>query len=141
MKATLLTPLFLTLLPFLASCDGDVKASDVVASGKDALGKIEDLDVSKLSVDGMKAKVGELTAALSKSFETIKDEASAIDVEKSVEPMIDSLRTLKDSLGAQMPSMDSLKATVDQLKMKFAGNESVMKVLQPLLDKLQQLLR
>lgn len=139
MKALKATPLLLALLPFVTSCDGDVKASDVVAGGKEALGKVEEL--SKMSVDDMKKMAGDLVADLSKSFDKVKDQASAVDVKKTVEPLVDKLSTLKKTLGDKMPSLDSLQGTIDQLKTKFGGDGEIMKVLQPLLDKLQQLLR
>lgn len=139
MKALKATPLLLALLPFVTSCDGDVKASDMVASGKEALGKVEDL--SKMGVEDMKKMANDLAGDLSTSFAKIKDQASAVDVKKTVEPLLDKLTTLKKTLGDKMPSLDSLQGTIDQLKTKFGDDGEIMKVLQPLLDKLQQLLR
>lgn len=139
MKALKATPLLLALLPFVTSCDGDVKASDMVASGKEALGKVEDL--SKMGVEDMKKMANDLAGDLSTSFAKIKDQASAVDVKKTVEPLLDKLTTLKKTLGDKMPSLDSLQGTIDQLKTKFGNDGEIMKVLQPLLDKLQQLLR
>ena len=67
MKAIKATPFLLALVPFIAGCDGDVKASDILDSGKEALSNLEDLDLSKLSVDDMKEKVGELTSSRASS--------------------------------------------------------------------------
>ena len=140
MKAIKATPFLLALVPFIASCDGDVKASDILDSGKEALSNLEDLDLSKLSVDDMKEKVGELTSSLGSKLEGIKDEAGAIDVAKSLGPVVDQLNNLKGVLGDNMPTMDQLGGIVDSLKSKFSGDEGIMKALQPLLEKLQSLL-
>lgn len=137
MKAIKATPFLLALLAFTAGCDGDVKASDIMDSSKAAL---EDLDLGSLSVDGMKDKVGELAGMLGSKLEGIKDEAGAIDVTKAVEPVVDQLSKLKGALGDNMPSMDQLKGVIDGLKTKFGGDDSIMKVLQPLIEKLQSLL-
>ena len=135
MKAVSCVPFVLGLVTCLASCGDDVKASDV----KDSLSQLGD-DLSKLSVDDMKKKTGEIVDMLETEFEAIKDEASAIDVRKATEPLIQSLSSLKTSLGEKMPSMADLNAALDKLEKKFQGNESVMKVLRPLIDKARQLL-
>ena len=139
MKAIRCVPFVLGLVSFLASCGDDVKARDVVDSGKEALSQLGDL--SKLSVDEMKKKTTELVGMLEAKFEQIKDEASAIDVRKAAEPMIQGLSSLKTTLGDKMPSLADLESALDRLETKFQGNESVMKVLRPLLDKARALLR
>ena len=133
-KATLL----LLPLAFTGCSEGDVSAKELIESGKQAL---EDIDLSKLSVDGMKEKVGELGGMLTSKLESIKDEASAVDVKKAVEPVVDQLSKLKGALGDNMPSMDQLGGIVDSLKSKFGGDEGIMSVLQPLIEKLQNLMK
>lgn len=144
MKALQATSVLLALVPFVASCDGDVKASDVVANGKAAVGKMAD-DLGNLSVDELKAKVSnvskDLSQKLSQSFDEIKDKASALDVKQAVEPMVEQLSKLEAMLGEKMPSMESLRGALEELKTKFAGKEDIMEVLRPLIDKLQALLR
>ena len=140
MKAIRCVPFVIGLVTFLASCGEDVKAkaSDVVDSSKETLSQLGDL--SKLSAEDMKKKAGEIVGMLQTKFESVKDEASAIDVRKTAEPLIQGLGSLKTALGDKMPSMADLSAALDRLESKFQGNESVMKVLRPLIDKARQLL-
>ena len=142
MKQRTTTSILLALLALTgASCgDGEVKAGDVIDSGKNALEGLQDLDLDSLGVDGMKDKVGELTASLGDKLKGIQDEAGALDASKALGPVVDQLSKLKGALGDKMPAMDELGATISSLKEKFSGDAGVMAALQPLLDKLQSLL-
>lgn len=145
MKATKLTVLCLLLLPFTAGCEGDTKAAggndgtSVDEGTKGILGGLEGLDPSKLGVEGMQQKTDELIGMLKSKFESIQDEAGAIDVKKTAEPLIAQLGTLKTALGDKLPSLAELSKVVDDVEAKFQGNEAVMKVLKPVLDQVRKL--
>lgn len=140
MKNCTLALLCLALLPFGASCSGEVDAGKEGAGTTKSLGGLEKLDLGKLGADEMKQKATELASMLGTKLQEIKDEASAIDVRKAVEPALTQLASLKTALGDKLPSMSQLATIVDGLKAKFQGNEAVMKVLQPILDQVQKLI-
>lgn len=95
-------------------------------------------DLSKLSMDDLKAEgtkiIGDVTAKLA----NIKDAASAETIAKELEPMVEYLGRLKDKLAAGF-DLSSLSTAVDTLKAKFTGDTMVMEKLEPLLEKLRNL--
>ncbi len=131
----------LLLLP-LSGCDGGVQAHDG-ASGDQPAGASGGLadSLRQLGADEMKQKADEIVASVRSSFDAVRDEVSAAKVRETVEPLLGQLETLKSSLGAKMPSLDSLKNLVADLKARFAGNDAILRVLQPVLDKIQNLAR
>ncbi len=138
MKKTSTSLLLLAALALLPGCsEGDVKASELIESGKKA---VQDLNLDELGVDGMVAKVGDLGDSLKSKLEGIQDKAGAIDVAETMGPVVEQLNKLKKALGDKMPTIEGLNGVVTNLKDKFSGDESVMKVLQPLLDKLKNLM-
>jgi hypothetical protein len=123
----------------LGSCgEGDVKASDVVAG---ASGAAEGLDLSKLSPEAMKNKVGELGQTVATKLDEIKDLASAESARAMLDPIAAQLGTLEQSLGANMPALASLQTAIDGITQRLGGDAKIMEVLQPLLDKLTALMR
>ena len=127
-----------------SSCsEGEVSAKDAMDKVGQAAGdmasKVKDIDLSALSPEAAKAKVSEWSTELGNKLGEIKDKASAESIVKSFQPVADKLAQAKQMLGDKMPSMEALKTKVNELKQKFAGDKSVMDVLEPLIDKLQTL--
>jgi len=141
MKVRKATPFLLVLFAFTSGCGDVVDAKDVLDSGKQALGNLDDMDLGSLSLDDMKDKVGSLADTLGSKLAGIKDEAGAIDASKAVGPLLDQLTKLKGSLGDSMPGLDQLGGIVRDLETRFGGDAGIMKVLKPILDKVQGLLR
>lgn len=129
-------------LTVIACGDAKVEAGEMLDKAKTATdGALERIDFSKLSPDAIEAKSRELLAQLTTKLKEIKDQATAEDVATRFKPVVEQLSKAKTMLGEKMPSMDSLKQTLSDLKTKFADNEGVKKALQPLVDKLQALLQ
>lgn len=142
----------LLLIPalFLApACSGDeaqAKVGDLADSAMEAgsgmLDSIKDLDVSDLgsmSADKVKEMFSGASGSIAETLGGISDVASAEKAKDMIAPMLDKLGSMKDMLGDNMPSMDSLKGAISGLTEKFSGDNSIMSVLQPILDKLQSL--
>ena len=134
--------LALSALVALAACsreEVEAKMDQAHAQASAALEELEQVDLSALDPEALQAKAGELGQYLSDKLEEIDDRASAERVKATIQPYVDKLVQLKHAIGERMPEMDSLSDAVDDLKARFADNESVMSVLQPLIDKLKAL--
>ncbi|MEM7311422.1 MAG: hypothetical protein AAF682_32455 [Planctomycetota bacterium] len=127
----------LCILPLTACGEGGVEASELMEKGQEALGE---LDLSALSPEAMTEKAGELLGGVTSKFDEIKDVASAENVKSELEPMLGQIAKLKDVLGDKMPNLDSLKTAADDLMSKFGGDTEIMKVLQPVIDKIKTML-
>jgi len=125
----------------LASCEGDVKAGDPPDNAKDSLEKVENLDLSKLSPETMKETVSKLVDEIASKLGDVKDLASAENLKEKVGPALEKMSKLKDVLGEKMPELSALKDAAQKLKSQFEGDSAIMKVLQPLIDKVQNLLK
>ena len=125
----------------LASCEGDVKAGDLIDSAKGALEKVEDLDLSKLSPDALKETASGLVGDLSSKLGEVKDLASAENLSKTLGPAIEKVSQLKGLLGDKMPDLSSLKDAAEKLGSQFEGDSAIMKVLGPLIEKILSLLK
>ena len=143
MKRFSLTTAALSALLLVSACSKEevqAKMDEAADKAGSALESVKDLDLGSLSPDALKEKAAEYTESLGSKLGEIKDKASAMDVSKAAEPVVDMLSKAKDILGENMPDLSSLTGVVDDLKSKFGGDEGVMSVLKPLLDKLQSLL-
>lgn len=142
MTRQLFPTLALSALVALSACsreEVEAKMDQAHAQASAALEDLENLDLSALSPEALQAKAGQVGEYLSDKLEEIDDQASAERVKTTIQPYVDKLVQMKDAIGERMPDMSSLSDTVDDLKARFADNESVMSVLQPLIDKLQAL--
>jgi hypothetical protein len=142
MTRHLLPTLALSALVVLSACSRDeveAKMDQAHAKASAALEDLENVDLSALSPEALQAKAGEVGEYLSDKLEEIDDKASAERVKANIQPYVDKLVQMKDAIGERMPEMDSLSEAVEDLKARFADNESVMSVIQPLIDKLKAL--
>lgn len=142
MTRILFPTLALSVLVALTACsreEVEAKMDQAHAQASAALEELENLDLSALSPEALQARAAEVGEYLSDKLEEIDDQASAERVKTTIQPYVDKLVQMKDAIGERMPDMSSLSETVDDLKARFADNESVMSVLQPLIDKLQAL--
>jgi hypothetical protein len=123
-------------------CGKANQAAETAGASLDALQReLDGIDLSAASPEALKAKLGPAVESLSATLGEIKDQASAENIKKALEPMIAKLSQAKQALGQELPSSEELAARLDALEAKFQGNEAVMKVLKPLIDKLRQLLQ
>ncbi len=135
---TLLVPAVLSLGLFAACNKAESAAADIKNQTKSA---VEQLDITKLSGDALKNKVSSTFTELTTSLGNIKDEVSAKDLVAKFGPAIDSLSGMKSKLAGMMPDSSVLTKAISSVTEKFKGNDAVMKVLQPLLDKIGALLK
>jgi len=134
----------LALLPACSKEEVEAKmnaAASTASAGLEALEtELEALDLSALTPEVIKEKAGAAARSLAAALEGIKDRASAEQVRDAVEPLVTALGEMKDALGDELPSKESVAQTLRDLEREFEGNERVMKVLQPLIDELRGLL-
>jgi hypothetical protein len=142
MTSTFFPTLALSALVALSACsreEVEAKMDQAHAKASAALEDLEHVDLSALSPEAIQQKAGEVGDYLSDKLEEIDDQASAERVKANIQPYVDKLIQMKVAIGERMPDMDSLSDAVDDLKARFADNESVMSVIQPLIDKLKAL--
>jgi len=119
------------LAVFLASsCE---KATEAANSMKDS--------AAKLDTDTLKAEGEKLVSQIGTQLGEIKDQATAENVSKQLEPVLASLASLKDKLGLQNLDMSSIEKAIDDLTSKFSSDSNVMGVIQPVIDKLKALMK
>ena len=124
----------------LAACDqakekgaGVVEAASQKAS--DAYGEL-----SKLTPEAAKEKVSSLANQAASKLSSIKDSATAEKVKQEIEPMLDQLAQLEATLAEKL-DLSSLEKAVEDVMARFTSDPGVMKALQPLLDKIQKLMK
>ena len=141
-----LTTLLLVPALFLSTaCSGDVDASDikdgVMEAGSNALESLGDIDLTSLSVDQVKEQFSGATASMTESLGGIKDLATAENFAEKFGPLMDKMGSMKALLGENMPDMSSLGDMVSGLTEKFSGDDSIMGVLKPILEKVTALVK
>jgi hypothetical protein len=131
---------FVLGLALAAGCGeaGEKGAGMVEAASKKASETYDDL--SKLTPEAAKEKVTSLVDQATTKLSTIKDAASAENVQKEISPLLDQLSQLKTSLGSNL-DLSSLEKAVKDVIAKFTSDPGVAKALQPLLDKIQGLMK
>ncbi len=134
----ILVPLALSLSVFAACSKTEGAAADVKNAAKSAA---ESLDLSKLSGDALKTGVAKTFTDLTAKLGEVKDEASIKDLISKFGPQIDQLSGMKSKLTGMLPDTTGLTKVIGSLTEKFKGNEGVMKLLQPFLDKITALLK
>jgi hypothetical protein len=141
-----LRPLALAALAALAACSkAEVeakmdKAAENASATFDSLKReFEEIDLSGLSPEALKAKANAAAEALSEKLDEIDSPETAEKVKRAVEPVVDFLNRVKTAIGERMPSMDELQAEVEELRTRIQNDERVRKVLDPLLEKLDRL--
>ncbi|MCK6446421.1 MAG: hypothetical protein L6Q99_08535 [Planctomycetes bacterium] len=133
----------LALLVPLAACsksEADTKSlteqANAAVDGANA--KLESIDFSKLTPEALKSNASTLFTDLGKELEGLKDAQGAKDLVAKFQPMLDQLGGLKDKLAGNLDTA-SIQKMVSDVTAKFSSNEEIMKVLQPLLDKVKSL--
>lgn len=114
-------------------------AAAAVASLEALQRELDEIDLSAVSPEALKAKLGTAVESLSATLGEIKDQATAENIKEAVEPIVAKLSEAKEALGEELPSREELQAELEELKVRFKDNAAVQKVLQPLIDKLQEL--
>ena len=114
-------------------------AAAAVASLEALQRELDEIDLSAVSPEALKAKLGTAVESLSATLGEIKDQATAENIKEAVEPLVAKLSEAKQALGEELPSREELQAELEELKVRFKDNAAVQKVLQPLIDKLQEL--
>ena len=133
------------------ACSGDEEADAKGLLG-DAAGKLDDLAANakgtlddlaskadSLSADELKSSVGDVVGNLTEKLGEVKDKASATEIADGLKGALDSLGSLKSTLGDKMPDLSALGDAATSLKEKFAGKQDVLDALKPLLEQIQNL--
>ena len=142
MRKSVLVSLVLGLS--LAAACGKVEekgAGYVEAASKKASDAYDEL--SNLTPEAAKQKVDSLVSQAKSMLASIKDSATAQKVEQQISPMLDHLAQLKTSLASKVDfsSLESLEKAVEDQIAKFTSDPGVKQALQPLLDKIQGLMK
>ena len=135
MKNRFLAVLGLGLTVLFSACSAE-DVENMTAKAKDAAGS---LNLDNFTPESAKEKVSEIMTDLTGKLGEIKDEASATSVVEKLKPMLQNLEQLKGFLADKMPDMSALKDAAANLTSKFSSNESIMKIVQPLLDQIKNL--
>ncbi len=141
MKYLLLALCALPVLAALSACSAEeveAKTAELESAAEGALAEFE-----SLSLDKAKEKLQALSTRVTKQLAAVKDGPTAERAKQQLEPTVAALGKLKSALGEKMerlPSMEAVKLELEKFRDEFANNEAVMNVLQPLIDKLQNLL-
>jgi hypothetical protein len=109
-------------------------------SALDALKGIELPSLDGLSGEQLMTKGGEAVKAIAAQLGSVNDLPGAEAVTKAIEPWLERLGSLKESLGGVLPEGATLQGAIDAVKARLDPNGEVMKVLEPVLAKLQGLL-
>lgn len=117
-------------------------AKGLADKAKSAFGDLSSIDPSSFATleAGKLQEIGKTAmAAIASQLGSIKDVAGATSFKTTVEPMLAKLTSLKSALNGKLPDMDTVKTAIAAATTKLTGNADVMKVLQPVLDKLKGL--
>lgn len=119
-----------------ASCgDKGVSAGELAGKVKNAAESV-DFDVSKLSSEELTGKMTELSGSVVEKLGSITDIDSAKDAVGMLGPIVEKMGSMKTMLGDKMPDLGALKTAAEGLASKFGGDEGIMGVLKPVLDKI-----
>ena len=139
MRKSVLVSLVLALSLAVACRKAEDKSPGYVeAASKKASDAYDDL--SKLTPEAAKQKVDSLVSQATSKLSSIKDSATAEKVKAEISPMLDQLAQLKTTLASKL-DLSSLEKAVKDVMAKFTSDPGVTKALQPLLDKVQALMK
>jgi hypothetical protein len=114
--------------------------SGQAGSALDALKGIELPSLDGLSAEQLMTKGGDAVKAIAAQLGSVDDLPGAEAVTKAIEPWLEKLAGLKESLGGVLPEGATLQGAIDAVKARLDPNGEVMKALEPVLAKLQGLI-
>ena len=120
----------------LASCGEGGSVDKTVSAATKAASNI---DLSKLTPENLVAEAKTIGNDLSQELAKVKDSQGAKDLVAKFQPLIDQLSKLKTTLTAESFDMSTLSKAVTDATAKFTSNPEIMKILQPLIDKIKTL--
>ncbi len=131
--------LLAAVLPVLAGgCD---RAVDAAGAAREA---IEELDLGALgqrAPETLRA-LGERTAEeLRAAMDRLSDEESLRRLADDWAPALEKLGRIKDRLGGALPGREALRAALAALREQIGEDETMRRAAEPLLDRLDELLR
>jgi hypothetical protein len=109
-------------------------------SALDALKGMELPSLDGLSAEQLMTKGGDAVKAIAAQLGSVNDVPGAEAVTKAIEPWLEKLGSLKESLGGVLPEGATLQGAIDAVKARLDPNGEVMKMLEPVLAKLQGLI-
>ena len=125
---------------FAACSKSEAGAAETTKSATEAAAQaLESVDLSKLTPEALAEKAKSIVADVSAQLGSLKDSQGAKDLVAKFQPLVDQLAAAKGTLATHKVDLSALKTALDGVATKFASNEEVMKVLQPLIDKLKSL--
>jgi hypothetical protein len=118
-------------------------AKALTAKAQEAMGKLKDLDVSKLSTMTPE-QVQELgksaMTAVATQLDQVKDKATAENAKQALDPILEKLGALKGALAGKLPDAAQVRSAIQSLQARLGMNGDVMSVLQPVLAQIQGLI-
>jgi len=93
-----------------------------------------------LNPEQLMTKGGDAVKSIAAQLGSVNDLPGAEAVKKAIEPWLEKLGGLKESLGGVLPEGATLQGAIDAVKARLDPNGEVMKTLEPLLAKLQGLI-
>ena len=97
------------------------------------------VDPAKLGLGEVQSEVQDVGASIARELGTITDQASALKAADVIGPLASQLESLKQKLGASLPSMESLQSAIQAVEARFASDPAVLDTLKPLLERLRGL--
>ena len=127
-----------SLLALSAGCE---RAVDAAGAAREA---IEDLDL-----DALRDRAPEALRALGeRAAQEFKGAVDRLSTEENLRrfaddwaPVLDKLGQLKEQLGGFLPGRESLESVLGSLRRRVEENEQLQEVLEPLMDRLEELVR
>jgi hypothetical protein len=130
-----------TLLLFAVACNESETQAKEPLTTPDLPYAEPPADPAKISFGEIQNEVQDLGAAIARELGTITDQASALKAADVIGPLASQLESLKQKLGASLPSMESLESAIQAVEARFASDPAVMDTLKPLLERLRGLLQ
>lgn len=118
-------------------------AKALAGKAQEQLGKLKDLDVSKLSTMTPE-QVQELgktaMTAVATQLDQVKDKATAENAKQALDPLLEKLGALKGALAGKLPEVSQVQTALQSLQARLGMNGDVMSLLQPVLAQIQGLI-
>lgn len=142
---------FLTLLLLpLAACSEDSVEAAKSAAGKTIDGvagaankvadNVRDIDLSALSAAELRKKASWVLNWSADQLEKVRTSEGAEKAARAVDQVLDAAGGLLEKAADQLPEKQQLRARIEDVRQRHAGDSQVMQALDPVLERLSRLL-
>jgi hypothetical protein len=131
----------LACLVLIAACSEKDKndAKGLIDSASKSMTKAVDaIDLSGMTPDALARQGAALARNVAARFGDIQDKATAVDVAKHLEPLVNSLAAIKAAIGTQLDA-SGLVSKAKDLAGRFQNDPEVRSVIDPLIAKIKSL--